>query len=1236
MSAVRRIHRAAGANAPAALLLLSLVSVEVTANERPMVFQSLGLDDGLSQSTVNDIHHDQRGFVWLATENGLNRFDGNDVTVFTRERGNPNALAGDYIWAIDEDPQGRLWFAAEDGGVAIWDPYTESFATLAHVPGDASTIASNTVRNVLVAQSGRVFVATRDAGVDIVDPATRSVIEHIGVGNGLSSLPSEQAYALLQDRDRYVWIGTARGLAVVADDNAPSDRLVRLRRLAERAGEIEVLSLHQDRSGVIWAGTFRSGLVRIDPVSERVTTFAVAANEQTGDSVDVRAVLEDDSRRLWVGTSAGLHLFDRSTETFSVYRRDAADAYGLSDDFIMSLVTDNNGLVWVGTRSGGADRWNPDSWLMGHRRPGWLGDAYVASFAGVAPEQVWVGSIGAELRRFDNSTQGSVSLADVYGPDASLADPRVMSLAVTEGDVLWVGTLDGGVQRFAPDADSVQFTVDNTGGVLKANGIMTLQPVNGARLAIGTYGGGIAVRDIAGQRWLPVESESPAGQQLAATRATAITATPDGALWVATDGDGLYRLNTDLVVTDHFTHDPDDPTTLSSSRLYAVHGGDDGSVWVGTAGSGLARVVAAPGGGFAVESIAAELPNGVIYSISPDIDGQLWLTSNYGIARFDPFSGAVQSFHREHGVQHEEFNSGAHARIGDRWLVAGGPGGFNLFRPEALAGAGSEPPRVALTGLELLNQPADLGVPLGRLEELELAYNDDVLTFEFAALNYSNPEHVRYQYQLVGFDAEPVAAGNIRRVTYTNLAAGDYEFRVSAALPNSAWTKQPLTLPVRVAAAPWRTPWAYALYALAIVSVIAYAWYRQAEKLRSKQRYAEQLEREVRDRTVELYDKNEQLAAANDAKGRFLARMSHEIRTPMNGVIGMTELLRATGLNKKQHQLANVVAKSSQALLTIINDILDLSKAEAGRMTLETIDFSLREVFDDVICLLGANARQRGVELVSIVEPDIGDVVRGDPVRIRQVLINLVGNALKFTEQGEVVLSARLAHGDYGAPEFMFEVSDTGVGIDEQARTKIFTPFTQADESTTRRFGGTGLGLSICRQLVELMGGEIGVDSEPGQGSTFWFRIVLEHPRQRTPAPNAAGDVLVFTTNTALTRGAAAALARNFAVRTVDAVARLEQAIAARAPEAIIVDTDTLADADRLALSALASKTDVRFVGLCADAERGAAATFVDVTVDKPVRWPVLLEALGKAPTRLRQRRHLLSRRRPMTAPVRY
>ncbi|MGB8692998.1 MAG: ATP-binding protein, partial [Steroidobacteraceae bacterium] len=564
------------------------------------------------------------------------------------------------------------------------------------------------------------------------------------------------------------------------------------------------------------------------------------------------------------------------------------------------------------------------------------------------------------------------------------------------------------------------------------------------------------------------------------------------------------------------------------------------------------------------------LTSEVIYGIESDQRGGLWLSGNAGLLRFDPATGEARPYHREHGLQGEEFNFGAHFRTRSGLLAFGGSKGFNLFDP-LRAIEQSVPPGVVLTNVEVLNKPAVTTKPYPLLDRLELGYRDTIVSFEFAALDYAAPNQNRYAYRLRGFDQDWVQLRHRRAVSYTNLDPGSYVLEVKAATSDGVWGPAALSLPIVMAPAPWRTLWAYAVYATAL-GLLMYGWHlAQRRQLARVAEYGRRLETEVADRTNELRERNAELDRMNQVKGDFMARMSHEIRSPMNGVIGTLELLQRTPQSAQQAKLATTARTSAQSLLRILNDILDLAKVEAGKLGLEPEAFDIGALIGQTAQLLAPQAEAKRLELIVAVAPAIDHLVVGDALRIQQLLTNLIGNAVKFTERGEIVVRATVGDSSATDQEIMITVRDTGIGMTREALARVFEPFAQADESTTRRFGGTGLGLAICRELAALMGASISVESEPGRGSVFTLRLRL--PRgiliARPDADRLAGCRALIASGRPPLLAAIVDDARTWglALETVASGTELagrlaEVAADPKAPriDAVIIDADSLAE----------------------------------------------------------------------------
>ena len=1201
----------------AALLWWLGFLVPAAASESfPLVLEHLTTADGLPQGTVYATLQDSQGFVWLATEDGLVRYDGHELVRYARLPTGRGGLSGNYIFQMIEDAHRDLWIAVKDGGVALWHRDTNRFTFIRHSDTDPRSLASDAVRALVLDARGRIWIGTSDAGIDILEPATGR-IEHLRHdANNPDSLVSDKILTLSFDRSGTLWAGTRQGL----DRWQPQQRaFAHIRHENGIPGSLSgnlVSRVIEDREGFVWVGTLDGGLNRLDRNGRVVESFR--HNSLDPDSLahdDVRALLEDPAGRLWIGTEDGLDLLDRASGRFTHYRHDTADAESLRDSFIMSLYTDATGLMWIGTRAGGVSRWNPRSWELGGYRPEWLRNRLVTAFADGPGNKVWVGTLGDGLFLFDPDTDAAVSLDTLTGHSNSAGDSRVMSLLHDRRGNLWIGTMADGLKKLGPDGRLQSIPV-RPGDPRSSSvaGIVTIFESRSGELWIGTHGGGVNVLDpLTGLvRQLPFGAGG-----ISAASVTAIAEDRSGNLWIGTDGGGLDLVRADGTVVKVFRHDPDNPDTLSANTVYVLESDAQDRIWVGTDGGGLARVVgsvAAPDGiHFQTVSREQGLSSDTIYGVLAD-RGHIWLSGTAGLMRYDPDSGAIKTFHREHGLQGEEFNSGAYILLRDGRLCFGGPGGFNLFDPSRLTESGRAP-RLALTRIEVMGVPARGPTPYWRLDRVALGYRDNIVSLDFGVLDFTSPRRNRLAYRMGGLTDRWIDVGTQHRITLTNLEAGDHLLEVRAANSDSVWSPEPLRLGIHRDTAPWKSGWAYAAYVLAALGLIAYRARLQRTRFQRVIDEQQRLESEVVLRTRELVETNRQLEEAARAKSDFLDRMSHELRTPMNGVVGITELLARTPLSATQARLTDTIHSSARVLLQIVNDLLDLSKINAGKIVLEELLVEPGRILEECASLFEGATESKGIELITCPAAREPGNLYGDPLRVRQILMNLIGNAVKFTARGTIVVRADVEAGEAQSATVHFCVSDTGIGMDSATIARIFQPFTQADESTSRRFGGSGLGLAICRELAGLMGGSISVESQPQVGSTFRLTLPLKvgmEQSSRAPAPLPSRCVWIITPRPAL----AQSLARHMSAfgLTPTCIDSEEPLPAGQQDDVIVVDADgdskLLHARDEIAPNAALVVVASSAVVQTRHLERRVRP---EAIVLKPVRREALYEALAIA-----------------------
>jgi diguanylate cyclase (GGDEF)-like protein len=815
----------------------SIAAVAMASDAPPLVLEHLTTADGLPQGTVYTVLQDSQGFMWLGTEDGLVRYDGHEIVRYAYSRSARNGLPGNFVYQVVEDAHHDLWIALKDAGLARWNRSTDTFTVFRHNARHPNSLSSDAARAVLIDRQGRIWLGTSDAGLDILDPRTGRITHLRHSVSDPSSLADDRIVTLALDRSGRVWVGMESGLDRW---DAARGLFLHYRHDPKDAHSLsgnQVTQVHQDATGVFWVGTFDGGLDRMDLEGDVTRVFRSGQDDVSSLASDeVQAILEDQAGHLWVGTSDGLDLLDRGSGQIVHYRTDAHDPDSLRDSDVMSLYEDPAGLVWIGTRTAGVSRWNPRSWEFGGRRPQWLSGKPVTSFAEAAENKVWIGSLGGGLIQFDTDTGRATPLDSLLNRSDAIGDKRVMSLLKDRRGDLWIGTMADGlfVLTSAGKLTAIPVRPGDSSGV-SASGIMTLFESGNGAIWIGTYGGGANILDPVTRqvRHLPFQPGVAGSTEF--PNVSAFAEDSRGNVWIGTDGGGLALARPDGTVVKLFRHDPHDLRTLPANTVYALAVDSQDRVWVGTDGGGLARVVGSPESPdsiqFQVITRDQGLSSDTIYGVVPDLGGHLWLSGNAGLVRYDPRTGAIKTYHRQHGLQGEEFDFNAYHRLRDGRLCFGGPGGFNIFDPARLTESHIAP-RLALTRVSVMGVPVTTEKPSWLLGRLNLGYRANIVSLDFGALDFTSPNLNRLAYRMSGLTDHWIDLGTQRRLTLTNLEAGDHLLEVRAASADSVWSETPLKLLVHRDPAPWRSTPAYAIYVLVVLALVAYRLYSQREKFR--------------------------------------------------------------------------------------------------------------------------------------------------------------------------------------------------------------------------------------------------------------------------------------------------------------------------------------------------------------------------------------------------------------------
>ncbi len=1010
------------------------------------VHESWQDEDGLPQLSVTSIVQTRDGYLWLGTQEGLARFNGEVFLTF--DKGNTGAFSRSHnIRALLEDRSGTLWVGSIGGGLVR---YRDG------VFRRDSLVAAAKISALAEDREGAVWVGSFGEGLYRI---TEGGAMRFGEDEGL---PTDFITALHADRAGRLWIGAreglfridAKGLTAFTEADGLSDPYIE--------------SLYEDASGTIWVGT-RGG---VDQIRDG-RVIRQPLREALGEDI-VTAITQDAAGSLWFGMRKGGIVRYRAGRFDTFGRED-----GLTNVGVRAFFIDREGSLWIGTDGGGLNRLR-ESKFVSFGTPENLSNDFVYSVYEDAEGAIWVGTEGGVNRIADGSvttltTQDGLShdvVSSVYG------DGR---------GTLWFGTMGWGLNRYADG----RFTHYTTKDGLAHNFVSSLFDNGRGTLWVGTDGGVSRLKD---GRFENLTTE----QGLSSNYVTAILEDRAGVLWVGTFDGGLNRIENGAIT--HFT----ETDGLGSNTVLSFHEDAEGVLWIGTYRGGLSRL---KDGRFTTFSVQDGLYNDSIYRILEDDQGRFWMSSNRGLFRVDRRAltayaeGAVETVHsvvytRGDGLRSREMNGGVQpagwkSRDGRLWFPS--VNGVAMIDPAHIRRNEVPPPvvieDVVAEGGERLPLHAFAELPPGR----------DRIEFQFVGLSFVASEEVTYQYRLDGYDETWSEPTTRRSATYTNLDPGRYTFHVRARNGDGVWSRTEATFSFYLKPFFYQTTWFYLLCFLGLIGLVAGGHRVRVNRLKARQRELEHL---VDARTQDLRTAKDQIEAQANRlrdldrfKSRFFANISHEFRTPLTLMVGPLENALYGNYGALPEPLKNqmqIMLRNALRLLRLINQLLDLSKLESGKMNLKTRPRNLVELIEGIVFSFTAFAEQKGIALAFTSAVEELELYY-EPDKLEKVFFNLLSNAVKFTPSGGTIrvgLTELPPDAEAVNGRVEVRVQASGIGIPPEHLPYVFDRFRQVDDSNTREHEGTGIGLALARELVLLHGGEIDVESTPGEGTTFTVRLL--------------------------------------------------------------------------------------------------------------------------------------------------
>jgi len=1073
-----------------AVFILFLFLYWFSGNAQQYFFSGYNNSDGLSQSVVNCIFEDSKGYIWFGTQNGLNKYNGYTFEVFTYNPDDTNSIANNWINGIAEDKETNLWIATK-GGLVKYIRKEKRFSSIRYIP-PFNALVTACVYDVKCAQNGNILINMPPV-LSVCDPKTMKFMHFISPTDFDGSI-KDNNIPLLEDRNGIIWVGSTKGLAAF-NPQTTSFRIFK-HSSADPAGlsNDNITALYQDQEGYLWIGT-AAGLNRLKTGEKGFGHFFHdQRNELSLSNNFVRAILADKKGNLWIATEGGglnRMSYDKDKQLF--FERFTAERNGLNHNINISLAIDNSENLWIGTLSG-INKTNLKKRNFNlHRNSDSpysvdLAGNVIASLFKESDDVIWIGNWGQGLNLYNRKTGQVIHYSSRLAGKYYIPNDYVHCIFEDDRHTIWIGTrdgllvYDGNEKRFARPAEVLKDKAFPAFPGLRIN--MIIQDHDG-NYWIATHDGLYKTKR---NGFSPEHFYAGAipGFRISSNLVYAVLEDREEAIWVGTIN-GLDVIDLKKNRITHFRKSENEENSLSDNFITALFQDQHGDIWIGT--NSYVNRFSKKNGTFSYYSQEQGFPSNLVYSIREDKNHNLWFATGNGLCRFEAVTGTFRTYTEEDGLQSLEFNIGSSFRSDDGEMFFGGMNGFNSFYPDSLS-ENPHIPVIAITAAYKLSKGTREYLNLEKGDPVILNYYENTFTIEFAALEFTNPAKNRYAYKLEGVDDEWNDIGTRNFVAFTNLPPGKYTMWVKGCNNDGLWNETGVSLPIIIYPPWWKSMFAYVAYFLiSVFLVFLYIIIRERNHMRELRILEEKVTVRthlIEEQKSEILIKNSELNDLNAAKDKFFSIIAHDLRNPFNAIIGLTDILLISldnpDIQKLQRTLENIKGSSQQAH-ELLENLLLWARSQTGTISFRPEAIDLKVQAEESIELVAVQAARKNISIIA--DFNASGLINGDVNMMNTILRNLLTNAVKFTpHNGEVRVGISQNNG-----VCILSIKDNGIGIPADKLKNLFSIDTAHKTKGTDQEPGTGLGLILCKEFVEKHSGRIEVESEVGKGSEF--RIIF-------------------------------------------------------------------------------------------------------------------------------------------------